>query len=179
MEESKLKFGTHEDNLGTEAVDEERAARLAELPDDYLRSCVDIDASDIQAEFQRIPGDLAYWNMQYATALREYLRAELTRKITWARLEPVTRAAIIEKGGKPTDTQVKSAVEANSDYIAAQEHEVECEVRKNEVYGFLDSIRSKKEMLISLGAQMRAELEGDPLLRETTKAVRGAKNRAG
>ena len=170
-EESKLKFGSTDlEPDGRPDVDPEYEARMGSL-DVYLRECVTIDPLQISAEYIRLPGDLAYWNAQYAEALRAFLRAELSRKVLWARLEPMIRGSIIAKGGKPTEAQVKAAVDGNSDYVEALEAEVEAEVQKNEIYGCLDAIRSKKEMLISLGAHMRAELEGDPSLRELSRGA--------
>jgi len=148
--------------------DEERLGRLSEL-ESYLRDCVNIDPLEVQAEFIRLPGDLAYWNARYARALRAHLTSKIAVNVTYARLEPKLRMAITDAGGKATEAMVKSAVEGNADYILAQERAVEAEVEKNEVYGALDAIRSKKEMLISLGAHMRSELEGDPTLREQSR----------
>lgn len=147
-------------------------AAIATIDDEYLRECVRINPEDIQGEYLRIPADLAYWNAQYAAALRDFLTAEIDVKVTKGRAYAAVREAIVMKGGKPTEEQTKALVESNEDYIAQQYAAVDAEVRKNELYGKLDSIRSKKEMLISLGAHLRAEMEGDPSLRETVGARR-------
>ncbi len=142
------------------------------LDDDYLRECVRINPEDIQAEFLRIPGDLAYWNAQYAIALKAFLNAEIDVKVTKGRVYAASKEAIIARNGKPTEEAMKALVESNEDYIAQQYACVDAEVKKNELYGKLDAIRSKKEMLISLGAHLRAEMVGDPSLRETVGARR-------
>lgn len=147
-------------------------AAIATIDDEYLKECVRINPEDIQSEYLRIPADLAYWNAQYATALRAHLMAEVDLKIMKGRLIPMIREQIVIKGGKPTVDQVDALVESNEDYIAQRYELVGTEVAKNEAYGKLDAIRSKKEMLISLGAHIRAEMEGDPSLRETVGARR-------
>lgn len=150
----------------------EREARLASLNDDYLRSCVDIDPLRINDEYIRIPGDLAYWNQQYADALRVFLQAKVDLGTIRAKLQPAIRQALLVAGGKTTESQVEAAIDSNQTYIDAQNALIDAEVAKNEQYGKLDAIRSKKEMLVSLGAQLRAELEGDPSLREQHRGAR-------
>ncbi len=140
--------------------------------EDYLRECVKIEPLAIQEEFVRIPMDLAYWNARYARALKNYLMSKIEVDVMYARLEPEIRQALINAGAKVTEAQVKSAIESNEDYIAVRRDQVNAEVEKNELFGCLDAIRSKKEMLISLGAHLRAEMEGDPTIREHN---RGAK----
>ncbi len=137
--------------------------------DAYLRECVQIEPLAIQEEFIRIPADLAYWNARYAKALRRHLMAKVNIDTCRARLVPAVRNAIIEAGGKATEATVEAAVESNEALIEARQEGVEAEVEKNELYGALDAIRSKKEMLISLGAHMRAELDGDPALRDHSR----------
>lgn len=138
--------------------------------DAYLKQCVGINPEDIQEEFVRIPSDLAYWNARYARALREHLLAKVDRDVLKAQLDPLIRRELMEAGAKLTEALVKSTIESDDRLIEAERRCVEAEVQKNEVYGYLDAIRSKKEMLISLGAHLRAEMEGDPLIREEAKA---------
>lgn len=160
-----LEFGEPDDRKpGQPKID-----RSIEL-DDYLRQCVKINPEDIQGEFVRIPSDLAYWNAQYAATMRRHLFSKIDTKVLRARLEPIIRAALIEAGAKLTEGMVKAAVDSDDRVIEAEHMEAEADVAKNECYGYLDSIRSKKDMLISLGAQLRAEMEGDPLIREQVRS---------
>lgn len=145
---------------------------LATIEDDYLRECARINPEDIQTEFERIPGQLAYFNAQYAGALNAHLVAEIDVKVTRARVYTAVREAMIAKGGKPTEEYMKALIESNEDYIEQQYIASAAETKKNDLYGKLDAIRSKKEMLISLGAHLRAELGGDPLIREQAGARR-------
>lgn len=148
--------------------------RMSEL-DEYLRQCVRIDPEDIQEEFVRIPSHLAYWNARYARALRDHLMAKIDLDVLKANLDPAIRLELMNRGVKVTEAQVSAAIETHEDVVAARMRVAETEVTKNEMYGSLDAIRSKKEMLVSLGAHLRAEMEGDPLIREQTrsKKVRG------
>lgn len=146
--------------------------KLAELDDEYLRECVLILPEDISTQFEEIPGQLAYWNAQYAKALRAHLNAEIDEKVTRARVYLASKEAIIAKGGKPTEDHLKAVVDSNEDYMTARYAAADAEAVKNDLYGKLDAIRSKKEMLISLGAHLRAEMGGDPLIREQASSRR-------
>lgn len=144
--------------------------------DAYLRECLHINPEDIQAEFVRIPGDLAYWNSRFASAMRAHLHSKLDEKVLKANLEPAVRVALQAAGAKITEGMVTAGIESDDSYIEAQRRTIDCEVEKNECYGRLDAIRSKKEMLISLGAHLRLEMASDPLIREQ---MRGAHGHAG
>lgn len=143
--------------------------------DEYLLECVNINPEDIEEEFIRIPGYLAYWNARYAHALKEHLRAKIDLDVMKAQLDPQIRIDLQDRGVKVTEAQVSSGIETHADIIAAREHLAETEATKNEMFGYLDAVRSKKEMLISLGAHLRAEMGGDPHIREEvrSKKIRG------
>ncbi len=134
--------------------------------EEYLRECVKIEPLAIQEEFVRIPADLAYWNARYALALREHLTAKIDLDVTRAKLQPIVRLAIQEAGGKVTESQVDAAIESHDSYVDARRRVADAEVAKNELFGSLDAIRAKKDMLMSLGAHLRVEMEGDPVMRE-------------
>ena len=153
-------------------VQEETPLDPTEEMDAYLRQCVKINPEDMQEEFVRIPADLAYWNAKYAQALREHLLSKLDRDVLKANLEPMMRQELAAAGAKITEAVVKAAIESNEAMVEAERRVLEAEVAKNEVFGYLDAIRSKKEMLISLGAHLRAEMEGDPLIREQARSRR-------
>ena len=143
--------------------------------DAYLRDCVHIDPLQINEEFIRIPGDLAYWNGKYADALREFLMAKINKDRVKGILRIDCRDELVEAGKKPTEGLVNDHVDQHEDYIASAERLAAAETGKGRLYGVLDAVRSKKEMLISLGAHLRAEMEHDPLIRDQS---RGARKRA-
>lgn len=134
--------------------------------EDYLRECVKIEPLAIQEEFVRIPADLAYWNSRYAQALRAHLMAKIDLDVTRAKLQPIVRLALQEAGAKVTESQVDAAIESHDSYVEHRRRVADAEVAKNELFGSLDAIRAKKDMLMSLGAHLRVEMEGDPVMRE-------------
>jgi hypothetical protein len=136
---------------------------------EYLRESTTI-ASDSPEEINkglvRLSADLAYWNKQYAEAIRAQLRAKATEK--------QVRASVYKEIRRSSETKLSEAalaaeIETHEDVRAAVDRLIDAEADKARIYGVVDSVRSKKEDLISLGAQYRAELGGDPLLKREAR----------
>jgi hypothetical protein len=141
----------------------------------YLADCVRVYADTpemLQEEFVRIPADLAYWNCRYAEALRRFLQTKRFVAQNEAEARIVAREALAALGGRVTESMVDAEVEKDEHVIKTREDLLEAEVSKVHVYGIVDAIRAKKDMLVSLGAQYRAEMAGDPTLRERNRAAR-------
>ncbi len=126
--------------------------------EEYLKECLVIEPEAITEEFVRIPGDLSYWNAEYSRALQESLDATTERKRVRAELYLNIRTELLEDGHKVTEGIVDASVESHPDYVEAQKAENEAAARKADVYGTLDSVRAKKDMLVSLGAMLREEM---------------------
>jgi hypothetical protein len=126
----------------------------------------------IQDEFVRVVPALARFNHVYAVAQKRFMRAQYNLKRLEAELYVASRNAIIEMGGKPTEAMIEAAVRTAPAYQACVDELVEAEFGKAEAYGNVDAIRTKKEMLISLGAHIRSELDGDPATRERSRGRR-------
>ena len=146
--------------------------KLATLDDEYLRQCVRITPEAMSQEYMQLPGLLAYWNAQYARANRAYLDAKLDVAVTRARLQPLVRDALLRAGAKVTESQVEAAIDSNEDMIDAIRRMNAADALKHEAFGIVDTIRAKREMLISLGAHVRAEMAHDPVVREYAKSQR-------
>lgn len=144
--------------------------------DPYLAECLNINPENIQEEFIAIPGLIAYWNARYADAQRAHLKAKHKLDVREAQLMGICRQEIINAGGKPTEAMVAAAVQTNEEFIRARAAANEAEAAKSEAYGNLDAVRTKKEMLISLGAHLRVELENDPSLRSRVRGRRDLAN---
>ncbi len=135
----------------------------------YLKDCVAIEPLALTEEFVRLPADLAYWSEQHASAYRYALERELYRKTLEGKLysEHQLRLAAgrIGAGRGPTVDEVKSAIAQDPSYIAARAEENEADSARVRLLGVVEAIRAKREMIVSLGAHLRAEMQHDPLLR--------------
>lgn len=155
--------------------------------DQYTYDSVSITPEALSEEFARVALDLAYWNAQFAEALRSYRIAELEQKRTRAMLYIKHRTLLQEAAfqdaqsaptefdakGKPkaakvdrvTEAQVDAAVLLDPAMVECDNNLIVTEVEKEKVRGALDAVRAKREMVVSLGAHIRAEMAGDPTLR--------------
>lgn len=122
----------------------------------------------IQEEFARLPSDMAFWNARYAEAYRRWLEAKQERETMHGRRYQELRDQLLAAGhaerGIVADTE--RSLEIDDVLAVAVAAEIDAEVRKVRLWGVLDALRTKRDMLVSLGAHMRAEMgsglnEGD------------------
>lgn len=148
----------------------------------YLSDSTRIESFDIEAEFTRLPADLAYWTEQYAQAYGEWRAAELELERTVATLSLAIRDELhTTTKGRVTGAEVENVLHSVDPYRDARMLELNAETKKVRLHGVVASIQAKKEMLISLGAHMRAEMGNDPMIRNQARIdreVERAKNGA-
>ena len=142
-------------------------------PDSYLRDCVRIEPLAIQEEYVRLPADLAYWNAQYADAQREHLMAKVEYEVIDRELYPVVRQELEAGGQRVTEKMIEAGIGQSGVWVDAKKRVAEADALKAKMYGVLDAVRTKRDMLISLGAHLRAEMQHDPTLREHSAAYSG------
>lgn len=135
-----------------------------EFPEE-LYDAVFIAPEQIKEEFARVPSDLAYWNARFAEAAREAQLAKGHVKQVRARLFIEYRERLRSEDSKVTDTLIDAYVENDPQVIDANLNAVETEAERMRLYGHIDSIRSKRDMLVSLGSVVRSEMEHDPVIK--------------
>lgn len=155
--------------------------------DEYLAASVQVEPLALQEEFVKLPSDLAYWGERYARAWRAFNLAKIKRDRVAADLHTSLREALFEaskasateaatSGGKvkvsakaPTVGDIDAAVLVHPDMVAAEQEVLDTEVEKVRLWGVLEAIKCKKDMLVQLGAQARAEMQGNPLINEESR----------
>ncbi len=85
--------------------------------------------------------------------------------------KPVPKVSI----KSPTIDDIKAEVTNHLEYVGARELEIGKEAEKAHLYGIVDGVRCKRDMLIQIGANRRAEMQGDPQLRNETQGTRDAR----
>lgn len=133
--------------------------------EEYQKESVRIEAFAIEEEFIRMPADLAYWNEQYATAYGAWRTKQLAVEIESANLAIIVRTELESRGkGRVTLAEVDQVISTTEAWRDLKQAEINAEAEKIRLYGIVDAIRAKKEMLISLGAHMRFEMGNDPTI---------------
>lgn len=140
--------------------------------DNYLADCVQILPEALNEEFVRVGADLAYWNEQFSRASRRFLHTKMALEQTEARLSIQIREALNGGGARVTEAMIVSRVITDDVYTEVRLGHVEAEAEKVRLYGVLDAIRTKRDMLVSIGAQMRAEMNADPTIKNHARNKR-------
>ena len=136
-------------------------------PDKYLHECTQIEPTFLQEEFVRLPADLAYWNQRYSEAYRVWLEAKHAVERHAAVMSIAIREQLmVTNKGRATISEVEQLLHRDAAYDQLKRAEIVAETEKVRLYGVLDALRTKREMVISLGAHIRAEMSNDPLIRQ-------------
>jgi len=126
----------------------------------YMEECTRIEPLALEEEYIRLPSDTAYWAARYAAVLGRYLERRAVTKQMASELKRTIRDRLtVELPKKPTVSEVEVEVQTDPAYIAAVAEEDAAEVEKVWLGGFLEALRAKREMLVSLGAHIRMERE--------------------
>lgn len=133
------------------------------LDPDEIKAAVTIMPEAITEDFVRVPSDLAYYNAIYSDAIDMLLTAKRKVEECEAELRREYRASA---DVKVTESYLDSCVALDPRYKILRESVDRAEVNKSRANGVVDAIRAKKEMLISLGAHIRAEMNGQPSINE-------------
>jgi len=141
--------------------------------EEYRRACVRIEPMAIQEEYVRVPSDLAFWSESHANLYREWQLAKFDREKEWGFALERSRAMLHSegvknaRGGGPTVDQVEARAVSDETYAVAKRNELFLEAETKRLYGMVDAVRTKRDMLVSLGAHIRAEMEHDPMIKES------------
>lgn len=133
-------------------------------PDAYLKDCVTIEPLAIQEEYVRIPADMAFWGQRFADTQKAFQLAEQEKKRVRAALYILHRERLTNEG-KVTEGMIDAHVETDEDYQAVVANLITAEWAMAKTKAARDAVGTKKDMLVSLGAHVRQEMEGDPVIR--------------
>lgn len=148
-------------------------AQLNEIEvEKFLKDSVDVEPTLLQEEFVRLPADMAYWNERYSKAMKEHLMGKLNVDRLYAMLQIEMRETLLAEGQKTTEALVSARIEVHPKYQEARLALVSAEAEAARLKGVLEAVRAKREMIVSLGAHLRVELQHDPIIREHMRGKR-------
>jgi hypothetical protein len=131
----------------------------------YLKECVTIEPLALEEEFIRVPADLAYWGAAFADAQKSAALAKLNRDQVEAAVDAEIRSEAAALGEKVTEKIVAGRVQADSRMQAVELALIDSEANSSRAKAFCDAVRAKRDMVIALGSQVRAEMAADPSIR--------------
>lgn len=138
----------------------------------YLKECVTIEPMALEEEFIRVPADLAYWGARWADAQRDAALAKLRRNEVEAAIDAEYRAEAAGSGEKVTEKVIASRVAGDDRMRAIEVELIEADARASRARAFADAVRAKKDMVVALGSQVRAEMQANPTIRDQVSAGR-------
>lgn len=142
-------------------------------PDKYLEECLKIEPLAIEEEFIRVPADLAFWNDRYASVYQHFHEMKLAREQLYHHLyKQFGDDMLTRQVKKPTIVEITAAVETDPEFLIARTAEITADAERVRLYGIMDSLRSKRDMLISLGAHIRALMNQDPMIKQQASVDR-------
>lgn len=135
--------------------------------EEYRRACVRIDEDLLNQEFIRTPADVAYWSEQYSIIYREWQLAKLAREQVWGASLRAAKNELHSLGAtRPTVADIEGEAINAVDYVQAKRQEIELEAEKVRLSGMLEALRTKRDMLVSLGANHRSEMQHGLFIKE-------------
>lgn len=141
------------------ATPAERRATMRPGDPDVL-AVLTIDEDDIDGELRDVAANLAYWAFLLNQARANLRRAKTARDELGSELDPIKRGEIHQDTGKkPTNDQVKAAINLDEEYQEAVDDVTNADRRVNDLSVICEGIRTKADCLRSLSANKRAELE--------------------
>lgn len=155
-----------------------------------LREAARIEPTCIDEEFVRLPTDIAWWTARHARAIGVHLTAEAKAKRLRGfleidarrRLEDLARLKLEaerdpdakkqKREQRITEAMVAAEVEQDPRWHEAQADEIAAEVERERMKGAVAAMMAKRDALIQLGANARAEMQHDPVIRDTARVGR-------
>lgn len=133
-----------------------------------IREKVRVDPHELERMFSELPALIAWASERSARATDRHLKAKAVVKRLRALHWLEARNDLQAKGEKPTEKLIDATVDADEDKRLEPflEEERLAEVEAVRTKGILVSLQAKKDALVSIGANLRAELERDPVIRE-------------
>lgn len=148
---------------------EDNGSTDVDLP--TAKALLRINRARLNWEYERFSADLFYWHTRLALADEQEGLAELDKRATEGALYETFRTELeVVHGKKPSEKMVEHAVRSSDAYGEAYQGLLTARRRKTRLRGLIDAMHAKRDMLISLGAQLRAEMQGDPTIRDEIRS---------
>lgn len=155
-----------------------KPAWLAEALADWDRAknavSIDAQAGDIpahlNAELIDFPSTIARWGFRVAEAIREMQLAEMAADDAHgAAMERVKDKMGPLKRGEVSNSDYEREARHDPEWRQAELRRIHAEAKVGRLKSVMAGLQAKKDALVSLGANLRSEIQADPSLRETPR----------
>lgn len=132
-----------------------------------------INRSDLSSEFAEHSSRFAYYATCFELAADKSRRLDIDLKRLYAVLDYQKRMEMRNADMKTTEKMVENMVITDDNYVALQGDVLEAEKHLGLLKAARDAMAQRKEMLVSLGANHRAEFRSDTTLLSAEMQKRG------
>lgn len=138
-----------------------------------LEEDLHVDRFDLNTEFEKHSERFAWYATAYelAQAYEGRLKNDLER--LYALLDIQARAKMTQNNIRITEKKVENTVITDNTYMKLQDEYQEAKLQTGVLKAARDAMYAKKDALISLGANIRAEMASDPsILKDAYKRMK-------
>lgn len=137
-----------------------------------LQRSIEIMPEALHENYVTMASELSHWGARYGAAVHNRLRTK--RRLAIVEAEATTKAhtTLLNEGVKPTEALVNATLRQTAAWQVAAEEADLAEAVERETAAHMEALRTKRDMLISLGAHVRAEMQGDLVMRERSRSRR-------
>lgn len=119
---------------------------------------LNVDVDDLSNEYAQQASVYAWIANLVAEADYALSSAKHARELEYAQAYEYYRGELSASGGKPTEATIGAAITMDDAYSSSRNRELECERTYKMLRALLDALKMRADMLVSLGAHLRAEL---------------------
>lgn len=131
-----------------------------------LRADIYINRGNLSEEFAEHSERFAWYATAYELAMDVELRAKEHLSRVYARVDAHVRAEARAAAAKLTEKMVENTVLTHPEYVKSLENYLDAKLQTGLLKAARDGMISRKDMLVSLGANYRAEGRSDISLKE-------------
>jgi hypothetical protein len=116
-----------------------------------------IDETDLRGEYSRMARTLKAW----LDVLADTTDEKRSSKLTLMRTKKAVELSIKQRPDKPTEKVAEAEIESHPLVISAGDTLLQAERIEDRVNAIVDSLKTKRAMLMTLGGLVRTEMETD------------------
>ena len=130
----------------------------------YAKECVKLEPTALESEFVRYTADFAFWGQKVAETKQQESLAKLSLEVLEADLDTMAREALAGDK-KPTEAMIGAWVTKHPAHTEASKTLFSASYEHDRAKAVWDAMRAKRDMLVGLGAQQRAEMQHEPTVK--------------
>ena len=137
-----------------------------------------VDEANLTSDFASQAAMFAFFSTKLADAERDKAQVEMKLEMIYAQADDAYRAEMDMNNRKYTEAVIKSLIIRDEEYGIAKQAEIDSKYIVDLLKAIVNSLKMRADMLISLGAHMRQEMDMTGMsIKRLDSAVDGIKHK--